>query len=614
MSLAPLPVAPCHFALDPARVPTLAALYEERALRTPQATACRWFDAASDSWEACSWAGLRQRAARYATALQAEQLIAGDRVALRLPNGPDWMAIDWACQHLGLVTVGLYCEDTPASSAWMLQDSGARLGFFGDAAIWEEIRATHSLPQLQTAVALRGGGAPESRTRQLADWLPETAAMPDDYSEADALSTIVYTSGATGRPKGVMLSQSNVIANVFGCLRAIPLSDEDLRLSMLPMAHMFERTAGTYVSVAVGASTAFIRSLQLLSEDIRLHRPTVMVAVPRVFERVHAALLADLQCAPAPKRALFKLAVEAGWMALQNETSPSRRRLLPLALTRRVGQQIRDRLGGRLRFCVSGGAALSPDIARTFIALGLPILQGYGLTEAGPVVATNRPDDNDPSSVGVPLDNVQIRVSPDGELMVRGPSVMMGYWQDRSATAQAIDDAGWLRTGDKVSRLDTSRIFLTGRIKELIVLATGEKASPSEIEQVLKRCPVIDQIMVIGEARAYLGALVVAEPTRLAQLRTCLGLPDDSAEATREGLEKAILAQIRELQRNAPKNHLIRRVCLVSPPWSVLNGLMTASQKMRRAAIARHHAEDIERLYSGHFNAPKTDCSCNAGV
>jgi long-chain acyl-CoA synthetase len=313
---------------------------------------------------------------------------------------------------------------------------------------------------------------------------------------------------------------------------------------------------------------------------------------------------------------LFHLAVESGWANVGRRESGRRKvRLLPSALSRRAGEALRDRLGGRVRLAVSGGAALSPQIGRMFTALGVPLLQGYGLTEAGPVVSVNRVDDNDPASVGTPLAGVEIRTEATGELSVRGPSIMLGYWKDEAATREVIDDAGWLHTGDKISRLDTDRIYLVGRFKELLVTATGEKASPADIESRLRELPLIEQVMVVGEARPYLTALIVPQPGPLALLRAEIGLTDgDDSPAARDAIEGVLLRRCQEVLQNAPRNHWIVGVALVLNPWTPGNGLMTSTHKLRRCDIVRVHSADIDRLYEGHYRVPATDCSNNAAL
>ena len=597
---------------------TLADLYAARAQLTPDAVACRYYDVKSDSWKDLSWGDLQAMQCRFVAALRSAGLVAGERVAVQAQNGPRWLAIDWAAQALGLVLVGLYNEDTPGNTAHLLDNSGAALALLRDADSWRETSAMRTFPLLRQVVLQQGSaddwGDELTTVSMLDDWLPQQA---DDSElpviDADALATIVYTSGSTGPSRGVMLSHKALLANVFACTRALATSTDDRFFSVLPMATLFERVAGAYGAVVAGATTIYARSAAQLGEDLFAGQPTLLIAVPRVYERLHAAVMAGFDQAPAHKRALFNLAIEAGWAMRQRV---GRRRLsLSSAIARRARDQFIARLGGRLRLAVSGGAPLAPEIAKLFIGLGVPLLQGYGLTEAGPVVSVNRLDDNDPCSAGLPLDNVETKLSPDNELLVRSPSLMLGYWQDPEATEEALDDAGWLHTGDKVSRLEAHRIYLIGRLKEVIVTSTGRKVSPSEIEQRLMVESVIEQVMVVGEARPFLTALIVPNADALAVLRMRLGLAvGDDSPIARARLEAELLQRCLQRLASGDGNSLLRAVAIVDGPWSVANGLQTPTLKLKRSCIARQHRDDIERLYAGHFLPAKTDCSCNAGV
>lgn len=609
--------------LSESDIRTLADLYAARASRTPDAIACRYHDAASGSWKDFSWRDLRLLALRYVAGFRAAGLVAGERVAVQSQNGPRWLAIDWAAQMLGLVLVGLYNEDTPGNTAHLLDNSGAALALLRDADGWRETSALRAFPLLRQVVLQQGGadglGDQFTAVSTVDDWLPQSSEDAGEVPvngpaiDPESLATIVYTSGSTGPSRGVMLSHRALLANVFACTRALTISADDRYFSVLPMATLFERVAGAYGAVVAGATTVYARSAAQLGEDLFAGQPTLLIAVPRVYERLHAAVMASLEQAPAHKRALFNLAIEAGWAAHQRQ---GRRRLsLSSAIARRAREQFVARLGGRLRLAVSGGAPLAPEIARLFIGLGVPLLQGYGLTEAGPVVSVNRLDDNDPCSAGLPLDNVETRLSPDNELLVRSPSLMLGYWQDAQATADALDDAGWLHTGDKVSRLDAHRIYLIGRLKEVIVTSTGRKVSPSEIEQRLLVETIVEQVMVVGEARPFLTALIVPNADALATLRARLGLTaGDDSPIARARLEAELLQRCLQRLASGDGNSLLRAVALVEGPWSVANGLQTPTLKLKRSCIARQYERDIERLYAGHFLPAKTDCSCNAGV
>ncbi|MEW7979126.1 MAG: AMP-binding protein [Candidatus Sedimenticola endophacoides] len=279
--------------------------------------------------------------------------------------------------------------------------------------------------------------------------LGEIAPAPQD------LATIVYTSGTTGRPKGVMLNHHNILCNAAAGLEMITVYPRDRTLSFLPLSHMLERTAGYYLMLLAGASVAFARSIPLLGEDLRDIRPSILISVPRIFERVYGRIMEQVESAPAPRRWLFEQATRIGWKSFEHHQgrrpwSPDL--LFQPLLDALVGGRVRARLGGRLRFAISGGAALSASIARTFIALGVPIQQGYGLTEFAPIISVNRLEDNLPASVGTPLPEVEVRVDEHQELLVRGCSLMQGYWNDPGGTAQALDPQGWLHTGDQVLR------------------------------------------------------------------------------------------------------------------------------------------------------------------
>lgn len=612
------PANPAPPTLDLERIRTLADLYAARLELTPDAEACRRFDVPAQEWQRHRWTDIAALARRYAAGMRACGLRAGDRIALQVPNGPDWLALDWAAHSLGLVTVGLFADETAAGTAQLLEDSGARLLVTRDLDGWPALNARASLPALRNVVALRGGAAAVARVQPrdprvlvLNDFIARGEGLVDSPAAADAaeLASIVYTSGATGRPKGVMQSHGALVANAKAFQACVGFRHGDVMFSTLPLAHLFGRVAWVYAGILGGASLMFGRGAGLVAEDLATQQPTVLVGAPRLFERIHGGLMQDLERGPAARRALFRLAVEAGWANATGRPI----RLVPSSIVRRASDRLRGRLGGRVRLAISGGAALSPQIGRTFVALGVPLLQGYGLTEAGPVVSVNRVDDNHPASVGTPLPGVETRTEASGELSVRGPSIMLGYWKDEAATREALDDAGWLRTGDKVSRLDTDRVYLVGRFKELLVTATGEKASPSDIESRLRELNLVEQVMVVGEARPYLAALIVPQPGPLALLRAEIGLNDgDDSPAARDAIEGVLLRRCQDVLQDAPRNHWIQGVALVMQPWTAANGLLTATHKLRRCEIARVHERDIERLYEGHYRVPPTDCSSNA--
>jgi long-chain acyl-CoA synthetase len=345
---------------------------------------------------------------------------------------------------------------------------------------------------------------------------------------------------------------------------------------------------------------AYARSIPQLGEDLQIVRPTVLIAVPRIFERVHAKIRAKLASEPRAARTLFEAAVEVGWHGFEHAQGRrpwSADLLLAPLLDRLVGRKVRARLGGRLRIAVSGGAPLPPEIARFFIALGIPLVQGYGLTETSPVISVSPLEDNIPSSVGVPLPGAQVRIGAHDELLVKSPGVMLGYWGQPRATADAVDAQGWLRTGDRV-RMEGRHIFITGRLKEVIVLSNGEKVAPADLEMAITMDGLFSQVLVIGEGRPYLTALAVLDPDFYAGLAATEGLdPDPCAGRLNPQLEGILIERVGERLQAFPGYAKIPRIAVVQEPWTIDSGLMTPTLKLKRARILKQYCEDIERLY-----------------
>jgi long-chain acyl-CoA synthetase len=401
-----------------------------------------------------------------------------------------------------------------------------------------------------------------------------------------------------------MLSHTNILWNVEASLSCIQAYPEDRFLSFLPLSHTLERTGGYYLPMMAGSTVAYARSIPQLAEDLTIVRPTVLIAVPRIFERVHARIREKLEHEPAPARRLFEAAVAVGWSRFLHDQGRGPRTaamLLGPLLDRLVGRKVRARLGGRLRIAVSGGAPLAGEIARFFIGLGIPLVQGYGLTEASPVVSVSPLEDNIPESVGLPLPGVELELAAEDELLVRSPGVMLGYWNQPEATAAAIDPEGWLHTGDQVHIDEERHLFITGRIKELIVLSNGEKVSPSDLEMAIALDALFSQVLVVGEARPYLSALVVLDPDAYGELAAERGLdPDLSAGRLDPRLEEILVARIGERLQGFPGHAKIPRAAVVERPWTIEEGTMTPTMKLKRVRILSQYADELQRLYAGH--------------
>ncbi|CRI67556.1 AMP-dependent synthetase and ligase [Thiocapsa sp. KS1] len=589
---------------------SLCGLFLERVARTPDAVAYVQFDEKAQTWIETTWCDTARSVAHWQTALMREGLAPGDRVALMMRNRREWVAFDLAALGLGLVTVPLYPNDRPEAVGHILDDAGIRLLLLETAAQRAELSAIDpALAQLKRLLILEPGDAPLAEgALSVRDWLDETMPVVergaiDRVDNPEALATIVYTSGTTGHPKGVMLSHRNILWNAEASLKLIPARPDDRFLSFLPLSHTLERTAGCVLPIMAGCSIAFARSIPQLAEDLQQIRPTVMIAVPRIFERVHARLRERLDGESAIKRRLFEQAVSTGWSRFehgQGRASWHPRLLAAPLLDHLVGAKIRARFGGRLRVAVCGGAPLAPDIARVFIALGVPLVQGYGLTETSPVISVSPLEDNIPESVGRPLPGLQYRIGDFDELIVRSPGVMKGYWNQPQATAEVLDDAGWLKTGDQV-RVQNGHLFITGRIKDILVLANGEKVPPADIEMAIAGDPLFEQVMVIGEGRPFLSALVVLNPEVYTEVAKAEGLPADPMAADADGrLEPVLQNRIESRLTGFPGHAKIRRVALAACPWSIENDRMTPTMKLKRAKILADYREALTRLYVGH--------------
>lgn len=595
--------------ITPEEAGTLAGLFRTRVQHTPATIAYRHYHPERDQWEDLSWEEMAAWIGRWQMALQREGLVPGDRVALMLRNSPEWVAFDIAASGLGLVVVPLYTQDRADNIAYILQNAGVKLLLVGDREHWELLQPVRGelgfLLRILSVEPCDSEGH-EPRLVCLDDWLADIPAgeLIVNTDDPHALATIVYTSGTTGRPKGVMLSHYNILWNAHASQQMVEVYTDDLFLSFLPLSHTFERTVGYYLSMMCGATVAYNRSIPELADDLLIIRPTVLISVPRIFERVNNKIQAQLEQKSPLARKLFHSAVEVGWRRF--EYLQGRGRWHPAllawpALNLLVAHKVMRKLGGRMRLAISGGAALPPKVSRLFIGLGLNLVQGYGLTETSPVLCANKSEDNVPDSAGLPLPQVEVRQSEAQELLVRSPGVMRGYWDDPEATARIIDVDGWLHTGDKVRQDDNGRVYITGRCKEIIVLSNGEKVPPGDMEMAIGMDPLFDQVMVLGDDHPYLTALIVVNPEQaeleLRHLHQDPTRPDVLNEGPFKSLAmKRVCAHIRHF----PGYAQIHDITCYWEPWTIESGMMTPTLKLRRNKVEAQAHTDIERMYKGH--------------
>ena len=598
-------------AITPEQARTLDGLLRERVERSPQALAYRDFNQQYANWRDYSWAQIDREVARWQAALERDGLKAGDRVAVMMRNAPEWVVFDQAALGLGLVVVPLYTQDRPDNVAYILNDAGCKVVVFGTLEQWQGFAGVREqlggLVRI-LVVELLTEPVDEPRLRSIAQWLPEdggaTRHLPTD---PDALATIVYTSGTTGKPKGVMLSHRNIVSNAHASLTVMTVGPADVFLSFLPLSHMFERTCGYYLSMMAGSSVVFARSVALLSEDLLSQRPTMLISVPRIYERVYAAIKTKLEGGPQWQQWLFECTVAIGNLRFAHTQGRGGWRpallLWPL-LHALVAKKILARLGGNLRAALSGGAALPPDVARIFIGLGLNLLQGYGMTETSPVACANSVRDNLPASVGTVVPGVEIRIGEMGALLIRGPNIMLGYWNNREATAAMIAADGWLNSGDTARIDEGGHVFITGRLKEIIVMSNGEKIPPVDIESAITRDTLFEQVMLVGEGKPYLSLLAVLNRKRWEEFAAAngmgMGMGADFASLSTPATEKLLLARVAAQMKEFPGYARVRKLTAGLEPWTVEAGLLTPTLKIKRPRVIEKFNAEIDRMYAGH--------------
>jgi long-chain acyl-CoA synthetase len=555
-----------------------------------------------------------ERVRHVALGLAALGIKRGDRVALLSENRPEWSITDFAILSLGAINVPIYTTQAIDQIRYILTDSGARAIFISNRRLYKHARqALERLGFLENLIFFDAEGsegveramsldALEEEGREQARHTPDAFA---DYLSAvkpQDLATIIYTSGTTGEPKGVMLTHNNFISNVLAITDGLPISSTDVALSVLPLSHIFERT-GFYVFCYNGMSVYYAASFDQVGENLREVRPTVMTAVPRLFEKVYHRIVKKGMSEKGWKRKVFLRAMAVGQRYAELKDKHQR---VPktLALQQRIASRLvfskwREGVGGRLRYFVSGGAPLSPALSYSFLAAGIPVLQGYGATETC-IVSANRPENNQVGSVGLPFAGIDLAIAEDGEIMVRGPNVMQGYYGQPEATAAVMKD-GWFATGD-VGHLDeVGRLYLTDRKKDLFKLSNGKYVAPQLIESLLKQSEFVSQVVVLGAGRKQPVALIVPEWEAVKQELSAQGedFPEDRKELSQfSAAIKLVQRDVAALTSELADYERIRRVALLPDEFTIDNGELTPTLKVKRRVIDKKFGELIEELYS----------------
>jgi long-chain acyl-CoA synthetase len=562
-------------------------------------------------WEAYSAAEMLRRVAGLSKALFELGIRAGDRVAVFAPNCPEWHVADFAIQGLGAVTVPVYFNESPDRLVYILNDSAARVAVAcGEPRVQRLAECRAKLGPLEQVIA---SGASAELKGVFLDYAALVAGAGDaDIAEyrrraaeigSEQLATIIYTSGTTGEPKGVMLNHANLTSNAFDGLSGYEFHRDDLALSFLPLAHVYERTMD-YGFLFRGVSLAYLEKMETVAEALLEVHPTMTCAVPRFFEKMYANILEKGHRETGLKRGIFDWALRvaaqaAPWRAYGKNVPPTVKLRWHIA-DKLVYAKIREGVGGRIRLFVSGGAPLAPELAEFFWSVNLPVYQGYGLTETSPIAAANLPPANKVGTVGRPIPHVQIRIAEDGEILVKGPCVMQGYYHKPEETRQVFTPDGWFCTGD-IGKIDSDGyLVITDRKKELLKTAGGKFVAPAPIENLLKASRFIANAIVIGDRRKFVSVLVVPQVSAI------------EAEAHKTGRELAAPAQlandpwvrellsgeIERLTASLAQYEKPKRFAVLDQDFSYASGELTYTMKLKRRVIEQHYQDVIARLYA----------------
>ena len=574
------------------------------------------------SYRSISHSDVADRVRHAARGLSALGVRRGDRVAILSENRPEWAIADFACLTAGLTDVPIYPTLPPDQIAYILKDSGAVAIFVSNTSQAEKIREIRAqLPSLKTVIGfdeipgltnmsifqLEKMGVPGENKESVAVYKEDALRV-----KPDELATIIYTSGTTGEPKGVMLSHDNIFSNVEAARRSIPFEGRDVALSFLPLSHIFERMGGHYMMFATGTSIAYAESIDTVPVNLQEVKPTIVLSVPRLYEKMYARILETALTGGFVKRKIFFWArgVAERWANEKlagREPSGMLARQYGLA-QKLVFSKLKARTGGRLRYFVSGGAPLSPEINKFFYAAGLVILEGYGLTETSPVIAVNTPDNFRIGTVGKPIDGVEVKIAFDGEILTRGPHVMKGYYNKPDATREAIDPDGWFHTGD-IGELRDGFLAITDRKKDIIVTAGGKNIAPQPLENRVKTNKYVAQAVMLGDKRKFPSMLIVPNFDQLekwAMKRNIIWT--DRAQLLRmPPIQAKMEKEVNEELAGTAHFEMPKKIGLLEHDFSIESGELTPTQKVKRRTIDKNYKALIDSLYEDAERTGVTD-------
>ena len=605
-----------RLSLDANEPKTLAELFLKAAAKHNRADALNYKK--DGAWHAISSTEMISRAENIALGIYSLGIRKGDRIALLAANSPEWTLTDAGCQFAGTIDVPIYTTLAPNAVEYIIKDSGAKVFFLQNKEVFENIKEIlPNCSSIEKLVFFDFGGVESANALSLEELEAKGAHLkaekPNliielrDAVEPNDIATLIYTSGTTGEPKGVMLTHRNLISNALNAGSEFTFTHTDKPLSVLPLSHVFERS-GMYVYILNGTAVHYAESIEKAADNLREVAPTIFVGVPRIFEKIYARAKVKAAQESPVKEMIFDWAIEVGKeYAYRTEFGQPIPRLLAVKYNiadRIVFSKLRNFFGGKLRSCITGGAALSDDIYLIFAGAGIPIRQGYGLTETSPVVTSNTPLDKRLGTVGKPIRNVKIRTARDGEIEVSGPNVMLGYYNKPEATREVFTDDGWFKTGD-IGTIDKDGFLkITDRKKELFKTSGGKYIAPSPIEQMIKASRFVSQVVLIGNGRKFPAALIVPNFEQLknyAKIKN-LNIETHAEFCSHPGIINLIEGQITELTENLSHYEKVKKIALLENELSVEGGELTPTLKVKRRVIDEKYSDVIEKIYADTEN------------
>lgn len=598
------------------RFQTIPEMFDKLTKRFASSTRPMLMVKRDNEWRGISYAEVRRNAELTAYGLASLGIESGDRVSIISENRPEWAYSDQAIAMLGAICAPIYPTMTPKQNEYIFNDAGVKAVIVSNQFQLNKVLKTlDAVPTLQHIIVMNeniDADAPNVMTFSAlmsrgAEFERQHPAHLDESRKKikpDDLLTLIYTSGTTGNPKGAMLTHWNLCSNILDASTYIKIEEGDVLLSFLPLSHSFERMAGNYTAMACGATIAYAESIETVQANLTEVRPNIITTVPRLFERMHSRIMKAVDAAPPLRKKLFFWSLGVG---KKIAAARKAKRLAPIVRMQHaladklVLSKIREKLGGRMKFMVSGGAALSKEFGEFFEAIGIVIIEGYGLTETSPVITANMLNNYKFGSVGKPIPNVEVKIAPDGEICARGPNIMKGYWNLPHLTAEVIDNEGWFHTGDIGMIDEEGFVHITDRKKHLFVSSGGKNIAPQPIENLFLSSKFIEQFVLIGDKRMFCTALVVPDFDALKEYARAAGVPFNFNHDLVKNpiIYRLIEEEVDKIQKDLANFERVRKFILLAKPFTIEDGEMTPTLKIKRKVVEEKYADVIDGMYRG---------------